>query len=173
LVEITCIIPTTGERETLEQAVDSASGADRVQITTDVERLGAYGHVIRNRTIDLLRNCGVTGYFCTLDDDDVYTPEAFSVMRVALASFPYSWFIFQMVGGKNSHFPDIVVPTMGHQILKGNVGTPMLLWPAYARSRFGTEFRGGYFGDFEMAARLNEELGPPVWIESVVAEIRP
>ena len=31
----------------------------------------------------------------------------------------------------------------------------------------------GYYGDYEMAVRLQAEFGPPVWVPHVVAEIKP
>ena len=114
-------------------------------------------------------------------------------MRRAIDSFPGSWFVFGMRGGPNSHFSGVTVPTFGHEIRPGNVGTPMILWPNCS-ARWGTsktvewerggfasssgtfgekELMEGYFGDYQFAVALQQELGDPIWIDHVVAEIRP
>jgi hypothetical protein len=144
--------------------------------------LGAFGHPARNRAIDTYPNAE---FFWSLDDDDVALSGALDAMRAAIddarrtpASLPF--FVFQMQGGANSHFPGRTVPVTGHEIRPGNVGTPMLLWPNCS-ARFGTEAhpelpfgeKPGYYGDLDMTLALQEELGPPVWVDTPVAMVRP
>jgi hypothetical protein len=113
-----------------------------------------------------------------LDDDDVATFGALDMIRSACGSGAAPWYVFRMRGGDGSHFPGLVVPTMGDVILQGNVGTPMIVFPSRCESRFGVnatdgEHGSGYFGDYLMAASLQLELGDPGWRSEVVCEVRP
>lgn len=150
---------------------------------------GAYGHAARNVVMDEWRfqegRPSYDSYFWSLDDDDVALPGALESIRETIAENEGRWFVFQMVGGANSHFPGQKVPTVGHVIRPGNIGTPCIVWPASAKARWGTgvildmiadnerHHAPGYFGDYEMAVALQDELGDPVWVDTVIAEIRP
>ncbi len=151
------------------------------ECTGDDAPLGAYGHAARNRILDRYQDCFF--YAWSLDDDDIAAPGALAAIRTAIDSFPGAWFIFQMVGGENSHYSALKVPTVGHQIRVGNVGTPCIVWPASAEARWGMagdsepygkmHMPDGYFGDYEMAVALQAELGDPIWVDEVLAVIRP
>ena len=140
--------------------------------------LGQYGHPRRNAALDLIGEYANPPDFCwSIDDDDIALPGALDAIRAATEAHPGRWFIFSMVGGPGSHYPDITVPTQGQVIRPGNVGTPMLVFPATVAARFGSSARDGfppgYFGDWEMAVALEAELGPPVWRDAVICEVRP
>lgn len=204
-MSVTVIIPTVGRRyeslealydslqpqlEPLDQLIVMGDGGSSVLWPDDMEcsvfcetaqeTLGAFGHGIRNLVLDGLRE---ETYCWSIDDDDGAVPGALDAIREAIYEHPGRWFVFQMIGGANSHFPGQKVPTMGHEIRPGNVGTPCIVWPASAKARFGTgpslnlfpelDRGAGYFGDYEMAVALQEELGDPVWVDTVIAEIRP
>ncbi len=57
----------------------------------------------------------------------------------------------------------------------------MIVAPASAKARWGTrgiddlgrDLGDGYFGDHDYARALQEELGDPIWVDEVIAEIRP
>ena len=137
--------------------------------------LGAFGHGARNWLLDNWFDEGDRRYCCSIDDDDVYAPGALDAMRHWMDGNLGRWFIFQMLGGPNSHFKDVTVPVMGHVLKLGNVGTPMLCWPNCA-ARFGTapsDLGDGYYGDFDLAYDLNRILGPPIWVDQTVAIVRP
>ena len=148
--------------------------------------LGAYGHGARNFRLDLTPR-EPDQWFVSIDDDDAFLPGAFDAMREEIWKYPQGdrWFVFSMTGGANSHFSGTKVPVMGNEIRPGNVGTPCIVWPASAKARWGTgfadenevssprELNRGYFGDYEFARDLQAELGDPVWVDHVVAEIRP
>lgn len=139
---------------------------------------GHYGHPARNAALDLLCELEERPEWCwSIDDDDIATFGAVDMIRSAIDSREGAWYVFKMRGGVGSHFPNVTVPALGPQLLRGNVGTPMLVWPL-GRSRFGVngEWDGmpaGYFGDFEMSHWLLLEFGEPAWREETVAEIRP
>ncbi len=146
------------------------------------DNLGHFGHVARNEALDFLAGLEHRpDWVWSIDDDDMVLPGALDAIRVAAASEEGPWYIARMVGGVSSHFDGVTIPNQGERILLGNVGTPMLLFPASVQARFGLgvleqfgkEWEAGYFGDLEMAVDLREELGDPVWIEHTIAEIRP
>lgn len=140
--------------------------------------LGRFGHPARNLGIDLAGILDMAPEWCwTLDDDDVATFGAIAAIRQACASGLGPWYVFRMRGGAGSHFAGVTVPTMGEAIQKGNIGTPMMVFPTKIRPRFGIApvdgHEDGYFGDYEMAMALERELGAPHWCEEVVCEVRP
>ncbi len=140
--------------------------------------LGHYGHPARNVMLDLLVGLehGVD-WVWSIDDDDVATFGALDMIRAACSSGDHPWYVFRMKGGAGSHFAGVSVPTMGNVLGKGNVGTPMIVFPTEATARFGLDavdgHEPGYFGDWQLAVALQQELGAPGWVEAVVAEIRP
>ena len=137
---------------------------------------GMFGHRARNSALQDV----VMSHVVSIDDDDVFLPGAFDAIRAAIAYYPGRWFVFQMVGGPGSHFPGVVC-WQNRRIRIGDVGTPMIVAPASAKARwgsrgvddFGRDLGEGYFGDYEYAAALQAELGDPVWLPVVIAEIRP
>lgn len=137
------------------------------------ERIGFYGHGVRNWILD----GGVwTDYVWSIDDDDIALPGALDVIHEGIFQYPGRWFIYQMVGGKNSHFPGVTVPITPGMLTRGNVGTPCIVAPSSAKARWGTapsDHGDGYFGDYDYAVALQEELGDPVWVPVTVACIRP
>jgi Glycosyl transferase family 2 len=143
---------------------------------------GCYGHPLRNEAVDHLQELDHRpDWVWSLDDDDMPTADALGTIREAVEVGDGDWYVFQMVGGGDSHFAGVTIPNRGHYVLSGNVGTPMMVFPTTVASRFGLnarqdlgrEWEPGYFGDLEMAVALRDELGDPVWVEAVVAEIRP
>ena len=171
------VIPSI-QRDSLQATFLSCAGANHVEIVDDsVSLRGACGHPARNEGIDRT----TTEYVCSIDDDDVYVPGAFNLIRAAIRDNPGAgWFIFRMVGGPGSHFNGVTVPVLGHVLRLGNVGTPMMVWRNCA-ARFGMrstdeqgrDFGAGYFGDWEMAKALQAEYGDPVWINETICVVRP
>lgn len=142
------------------------------------EPLGHYGHPQRNLALTLLAELeDAPKWAWSIDDDDIATFGALDMIRAAVDSGAAPWYVFRMVGGPNSHFPGVTVPTVGNVVEPGNVGTPMLVFPVDCGARFGlSEYRGqpaGYFGDAEMAEGLLGVLDEPGWRDEIVAEIRP
>lgn len=139
---------------------------------------GLFGHPQRNRALELLpRDIDLVW---SIDDDDIALPGALPAIRSAVAG-PLPWFAFQMRFGPNSHAPGVVC---WHEpkVQMGDIGTPCIVMPRSAKSRWGalgvdprTGWNGGagYFGDYQLARNLEAELGPPVWVPFVVCEVKP
>lgn len=165
------------------EAVDFVRQACEPEVTwrcfmAGSRNLGCYGHPARNVALDYLAELSETpGWVWSLDDDDVAVFGALDMIRAACESGQAAWYVFRMRGGTGSHFPGVTVPTMGDRLQTGNVGTPMLVFPAATTSRYGTselhDSTAGYFGDFEMAKALEAEFGDPAWVASTVCEVRP
>lgn len=140
---------------------------------------GVFGQGGRNWALDMLREIeGAPAWAWSIDDDDRAAFGALDMIRAAVDSGEASWYIFRMRGGDGTHFPGRTVPMQGEQIVEGNVGTPMLVFPSRCESRFGVGpgVRGGdpgYFGDLTMAVSLELELGAPSWRPEVICEVRP
>lgn len=140
--------------------------------------LGGYGHPQRNRALDLLPQD--VDWVWSLDDDDVATPEVLQSIRFA-AENPGEWFAFQMRFGPN-HPAAGVTCWREKKVTLGDIGTPCIVMPRHAKSRWGSlgtdprtkvDLGAGYFGDWELARDLEAELGPPVFVPHVVCEVRP
>jgi hypothetical protein len=186
VVGLTVIIPTVGRDSlaaTLGSLTPQLSDEDDIMVVEDGEtQLGAYGHGARNWMLDRFDLDWGGTHFWSIDDDDIAASDALNIIRTAIESFPGAWFIFQRIGGANSHYHGLKVPHTKHKVLPGNVGTPCIVWPASAEARWGTgafaidglpTHNPGYFGDYEMAVALQKELGDPVWVDEVIAIIRP
>lgn len=147
--------------------------------------LGGYGHPQRNRALELLPQD--IDWVWSFDDDDVAAPHALYRIRITIetvlgqGSEVRRWYAFRMHFGPNSH-------AAGHtcwreeKVALGNIGTPCIVMPRHAKSRWGTlgtdprtglVMGDGYFGDYELACDLEAELGPPVFVPHVVCEVRP
>jgi len=145
-------------------------------------QLGKYGHPSRNSALDAMAAMtDVPEWTLSIDDDDEYLPGAFGIVRTAIELGTAPWYVARMVGGGGSHFNGVTVPQMGDKIEPGNIGTPMMIFPTKAKARFGTgehpdwipRTPAGYFGDFDLAEALREELGEPAWIPACIAAVRP
>lgn len=183
---ITIVVPTIGRPSlsaTLRSFADELSPEDHVFVAADGddvgdlvrnfandsvaqwtyshwgERLGHWGHPIRNLAFDQIE----TDYVWTIDDDDVAAPFALNIIRETEAD----WAIYKMHFGDNHPASGITCwrePILRH----GDIGTPMIVAKP-GNSRFGHR----YEGDWDYAQRLYAEYGEPDWDERVIALIRP
>lgn len=125
---------------------------------------GAWGHPLRNLALDRLVT---TTHVATIDDDDVHVDGALDLMRAAAAEtwlpvvFRARWGAGHPAAGVELwHRPEVAY---------GNVATPMVVWPAATRARWGHS----YDGDFRFYCELEVEYGGLVWRPETVAEVRP
>lgn len=146
--------------------------------------LGMFGHPARNWLTGIAEQAGED--FCwSIDDDDIALPGALDMIRLAIETEalnhgPPRWFAFQTRFGSNSHAAGVTV-WREKRVQLGDIGTPCIVMPVSAKSRWGTlgvdhfgrDYGAGYFGDFQLARDLEVELGPPVWVPHVVCEVRP
>ncbi len=154
---------------------------DNVIVITGPTR-GQYGHPARNHALHLCPfSCPDRAtHVWSLDDDDVALPGALDAIREAAAANPDNWLAFKTRFGPGSHAAGITV-WREQRVQLGDIGTPCIVMPVTAKSRwgslgvdqFGRDYGAGYFGDFTLARDLEAELGPPVWCEETVCEVRP
>lgn len=178
-VVVVCDNP--GRYDFCREAVDFAREQSQPEVIwrclPNTGRRGFYGHSARNCALRYLDELVVRPeWVWSLDDDDIATFGALDIIRDAAANVSGKWLMLKMRGGAGSHFAGTTVPTMGPTIHRGNVGTPMIVFPL-CEARYGVaQFDGhaaGYFGDYEMAVALQSELGEPTWVDAVVCEVRP
>jgi hypothetical protein len=157
-------------------------GAEGRWTVWDRDNLGHYGHPARNEALDFLASLeNRPDWVWSIDDDDMCAPDALDVIRTAVATEDAGWYAFAMIGGAGSHFDGVMIPNRGDYVLAGNIGTPMIVLPTTAASRFGLsvrkdlgrEWEPGYWGDLEAAVALRDELGDPAWVDGVIATVRP
>lgn len=146
------------------------------------EPLGGHGHPSRNLALE---RCPFgfsqrATHVWSIDDDDVALAGAIDAIRKEVANAPLRWYAFQTRFGPGSHAAGVTV-WRDRTVRLGDIGTPCIVAPVGARSRwgslgvdqFGRDYGAGYFGDFRMAQSLEAELGPPVWVPVEVCEARP
>lgn len=194
-VRLSIIVPTTG-RPTLYRTLSSIRAAevrdgDDVIVVADGracveavriisvfrgffpieyrehETRGPVGHPQRNVAMGIAKGTHLT----FMDDDDVYVPGAFGVLRRAIAERPDRPHIFRMAA-KAKRIPyDVLwrIPAL-HE---GNVGTPMFV-PPNDKARLGT-WGDRYSGDFDFMASTVQKYPQRddcvVWHEEIIAEI--
>ena len=120
-----------------------------------------FGHPLRNLALDLYVE---TSHVWTIDDDDIAALGALRALRDQMAA---PWAIFRMIFGEN-HFARGLTCWRQREINAGDIGTPMVFAPL-SKARFGLR----YMGDLDYARDLQDELGEPVWDETIIAIIRP
>lgn len=174
-MDLTVIVPTKG-RSSLRDTLDSIPSWVEVIVVADGEEVeaqiaqeckyvtllqtgpSAVGHP--QRTFGMQQAHGE--WLAFMDDDDVYTPEAFDSFRKHKDSaYPV---LFKM------RFEDGVTLWNRHDVSEGNVGTPMILC-RNRPDRLG-KWVPRRCGDYHFIHETVTLCGGVIWDETVVAEIR-
>lgn len=179
-MKLCVVVPTIG-RDSLLRTLDSltpqltaddvgiiacdATGADADAVTRmthgsrfvvfQVGSKTAAGHHATNFVLDHLPS-DVT-HTWRIDDDDVASPGALAALRGAACSSP--------VFARFRYVDDGLVWD-SPVLQEANIGSPCILAPRSA-ARWGDR----YEGDFDYAKALVKELGDPLWLNAVVAEV--
>lgn len=176
---IDIIIPTSG-RDTLEKTIDSiqyqASKNDDIivvgdgidpQVNFKAYNLGPtndYGASQRNFGLMV----GNNPWIMFIDDDDVYTNNAFDTVKKYLKAPEIH--IFKMT---YSHLHSNNTLWKTKEIKYGNIGTPMFIVPRIFEKLPPWVGRYGHDLDFiEMFIKLNPDL-PITWHDEIISIIRP
>lgn len=122
-------------------------------------RVGDIGHTARNQAM----RHAMGDYLLFMDDDDLYLPGAFAIVRQAIADRPGQVLLFRM------QFPDGVRLWQRRVVEFGNVSTQMIVHPN--RRPFATwgPHRGG---DYPYIRDTIRAAGGCVWREEVICRIR-
>lgn len=194
---LSVIVPTIG-RPSLDQAlasVRSQAGGDQVELLVVADASGyhpahlqaiedtaaeydaryfehgagfsAWGHPQRNFAMPQATGA----YLAFLDDDDIWTPDAYEQIQRALDMGEASTrlHIFRM------RYPDGAVLWARPQVAPGNVGTPMLVVandPAML-GRWGNRYEGDFDFLTSTLARCEAGRGALQWWARVICLIRP
>lgn len=177
---ISIVIPSIG-RDTLGDALKSCADADEVILVFD-DAVGRDNSLYRPhpniRVTGVVggdmgytaRNLGMalasSSHIGFLDDDDVFLPDAFTIMREhAVADRPT---VFRMDHPASIFWRD---PHLQY----GNVGTPMILVPN-TPSQLGVweEHAEGIGGDYRFLKGCCVKMGHnPKWVSEVTSVVRP
>ena len=174
-MDLTVIVPTQG-RASLEQTLDSIPSWVEVIVVADGEE--AWGKVSKICKYVRLYQTGPSAighpqrmfgmkkargeWLAFMDDDDVYTPDAFRAFEQHQNSqLPV---LFRM------RFEDGVELWNDQAVSEGNVGTPMILC-RNTPSKLGV-WQPKRCGDYDFIHETVTLNGGVVWDETVVADIR-
>ncbi len=177
-MDLTVIIPTKG-RATLKDTLASIPPGPEVIVVADGEEVeaqvaedckgvtllqtgpSAIGHPQRNWGMEH----ATRSWLSFMDDDDVYTPEAFPAFQKHIDHSPRGYpVIFKM------RFEDGVELWNGQAVSEGNVGTPMILC-RNVPEKLGV-WKPQRCGDYHFISHTVSLCEGVVWDETVVADIR-
>lgn len=119
------------------------------------------GWTERNHAIPMANG----SHLCFIDDDDIFTADALSLMRDAACDRPV---IFRM----DARRLGIGVLWAKPELTYTNVSTQMLLVPNQQLPLW-EPYRNGRGADFTFITRTCDTLGEPVWREEITAVCRP
>lgn len=159
-MRISVIIPTINRPElanTIKSITPQLASGDEIIICSD--KTGDWGAT--PRTKGMLQATG--DILMWIDDDDVYTPDAFATVRACLKEKPHPH-LFRMV--RNKPFNDVIHKK--HEVVRGNVSTQMFVVPN-DKKRLG-KWGVKYDGDFNfIESTLSLWGGNVVWREEVIS----
>lgn len=138
-------------------------GAWRYVLTGQV--YGDWGHTPSNHVLEQIPE-GEPVW--RLDDDDVAQPGALDAIRQGVDENPGRVLCFKMIYGPGHLAHGLTLwhtPRMRH----GEIGTPMIVSPR-GSARYG---QNDYSGDWMYAEECVAQHGQPVFIDQVIALIRP
>lgn len=120
--------------------------------------LGYWGHGIRNKYHELPGD-----FIMHADDDDIYLPGAFSIIRQAVSQDLNALYIFQIVAGN-----EIIT---GYPIQKSNISTQSGAIPSRYNSQSTWEYY--YGGDFAFYKKLSKIVPRVIYVDHVIYRFRP
>lgn len=157
------IVPTIG-RPTLNKTILSITNqilpGDQLLVICD--NTDDWGKT--PRTVGL--NMATGNYLLFMDDDDIYTPDAFSIIRNAIMKNPDSLHMFRMVRHKD------ILP-INKTVISGEVSTQMFICPNN-KAKLGI-WGSGHDGDCEFV-RSTCDLYPKnalIWHDEIICHYRP
>jgi len=162
------ILPQLTEIDHLTIVFDGVQPTDinvetkgHVHIHSEPVNLGFWGHGIRNKYAPLLEK---TDFVMHADDDDAYTPDAFSVLRSGCLDNDTLYIV------KMKHPNGRIIPARDH-VVHGDIGTPCGIFP-YELNKKATwgEYYGGDGSFYQEILNHTVNIG---FIDNVIYNIRP
>jgi hypothetical protein len=183
-VTVTYLVATTGRpglEATLESIVSQKKPGDQTLVIGATAEIGQrartfgcdfwpspagndWGHSERNQA--MRRELPRGDYIAHLDDDDVAVMGSRVAMETAHTQHPGKPFIFKMHYAGPGH-----TLWSSKVFCRGNVGTPMFVLPNDP-TKLGA-FALEYGGDFDFIRSCKWDEFDYVWVDSVIARIRP
>jgi hypothetical protein len=156
------VIVASGGRPTLGRTLASITPQLDVhdEVLCIVDQTAPWGHSSRNRAMRWAKG----DWLLFMDDDDVYTPDAFQIVRAGIGQDPEAVHIFRM------RYADGRELWTDREVRLGNVSTQMAVVPN--RGPLGTWNEALYEGDFSFISATAKHR-PVCWHEQVIALIRP
>jgi hypothetical protein len=156
-LKLSILVASCG-RESLGRTIESIRPQLEAgdELIVDVNDDAPWGHHARNRM--MVRAKGDMLLF--IDDDDIYLPHAFQMIRLHAEPEPDRVHIFQM------QYPDGRKIWRYRTLIDGNVSTQMFCVPNRRLGQWGTR----YAGDFDFITQTCELQGPPAWHQVVIVE---
>lgn len=192
---LTVIVPTIGRhtlRKTLESlALQPQAGELEVIVVQDIHNraylpldvslgarafhsiiyceydggINAWGHPQRNYAMQFAAG----EWVATLDDDDVWRPDALDTIIRGVSGSDYSFHIFKM-----QHVWSRVVIWNRRTPSQGNVGTPMMVWRNGSLvGQWGNVYEGDYVFCKSTMLALPNGMDDLYWQDAIIADIRP
>jgi glycosyltransferase involved in cell wall biosynthesis len=156
------IVPTCGRptlAATLASIASQIASGDEVIVICDTG--SKWGNSSRDKAMEMSTGT----HLLFMDDDDVYAEGALDLARKAVADWPEHVHVFRM------HSPGDNNPWCKQEIAPGQVGTPMVVWPAIGPfPRWDADDTGVSDFRFIDAAAKGK---PIIWHEEVLAIVRP
>jgi glycosyltransferase involved in cell wall biosynthesis len=125
----------------------------------------AWGHPQRNWAMPT----ALGEWIATLDDDDVWTPDALDLIIEGVTDSPKTFNIFQM-----QHYGTGVTIWQRMYPSQGNIGTPMMVWKNGSPvGQWGDRYEGDYDFCKSTIHTLPDGMDGIYFIGAVIATIRP
>jgi len=167
---VTIVFDGKGSRAKLDMSDESMKKMKcKVNIIEQEPRLGHYGHHSINKYAPMLSP--ETTYIMFGDDDDIYTPGAFDILRKKCKD-PSKLYISRMKNEHNFIPENRIVPNPGMKEIKQNYISKqngIIPYRHRASAKMGVN---SYTGDYEFYKDLSSKL-PVEYLEDIIYDIHP
>lgn len=163
MTRFSVIVPTCG-RDTLVRTL--ASIAHQLGEGDEILVLKRTDSVYGNSSRDTMIGKATGDYLLFMDDDDVFTPDAFQVIRAACDRNPYAVHMFRMrsdADGELWRTQAVTVGNVSGQIVAVPNQPPLPLWAADSSAT----------SDYEWITNVVALIRDVEWHQHVIALIRP
>jgi hypothetical protein len=130
--------------------------SSHITVIEEENKLGHWGHGIRNKYQGILSH--KTTYIMNADDDDVYLPDSFNILRLSCID-PSILYIARIIYTKN---PTPIPSIIERKIIRHDIATPCGIIPFDKAS--SAEWKKYYEGDFDYYNELQHNVKAVVFL---------